>query len=201
MRRSDGIKEREAEARMTIRSQGQKLVEITGDKELIRKFEQLANRDATRISRKVLTKGAAEMRDEIKFQIRPTKTKGHSNKGIKSNIGSRLKKPRKTNEVEALAGVGVGKKTTGARAARNRLFAPHFHLLALGTKDRYTGRISRKVRGGGRITKKTGGKIAYRGRMPADDFVGRAYAARGSKAVGDMVSLMKSEIEATAVQK
>ncbi|MEI8017787.1 MAG: HK97 gp10 family phage protein, partial [Schlesneria sp.] len=106
---------------MTIRSQGRKLAEITGDKELIRKFDQLASRDATRISRKVLTKGANEMRDEIKFQIRPTKTKGHSTRGIKANIGSRLKKVRKTNQVEALAGVGVGKKMKGARAARNRL--------------------------------------------------------------------------------
>ncbi len=186
---------------MTIRSQGQRLIEITGDKELIRKFEQLASRDATRISRKALTKGSGEMRDEIKFQIRPTKTKGHSTRGIKANIGSRLKKIRKTSQVEALAGVGVGKKMKGARAAKARLFAPHFHLLALGSKDRYTGRVSRKVRGGGRITKKTGGAIAYRGRMPADDFVGRAYTARGSKAVAHMITVLKQGIEEAAVGK
>ncbi len=173
------------------------MVSVTGDRELIAKFEALTNRAASRITRKAIGKGAREMRDEIKFQIRATKTPGHSNRGLKASIGSRFKKSRKTNQYEALVGIGVGKKRavgTQASGPKSRHVVPHFHLLALGTKSRYTGHRIVRTKSGVR-KKKTGNPIAYRGRMPGDDFVGRATAARGSKAVGVMLSIMKSEIE------
>ena len=192
-----------------LRAHGQKLLEVSGDRELIAKFEALTNKAANRITRKVLGYGAREIRDEIKFQIRPAKTPGHSNQGLKANIGSKLKKGRGTDRFAAVAGVGVGKRAKGrttvtgpgaAKAARSLGGGPpHFHLNALGSRDRYTGHRTYKTKAGV-VRKSTGNATAYRGRMPADDFVGRAYAARGAKAVGEMVEKMRLEIEREAGQ-
>ena len=188
---------------MSVRSLGQKLIEISGDKELLAKFDRLTNEDANRITRKALNTGSREMRDEIKFQIKPAVTRGHSSRGLKANVGARLKKSRKSNAPEAIAGLGVGKRqkaTVNASGPKARKFSagqPHFHLVALGTRPRWTGSRTRRTKTG-KSKKRTGGAVQYRGRMPADDFVGRAYRARGSKAVGVMVGILRAGIEEAA---
>lgn len=184
---------------------GRQLISVTGDKELLAKFDALTRRQTGSIVRKAVTAGSKEMRDEIKFQIKPAKTKGHSNKGMKANVGLRLKRATGNGQAAALAGVGVGKKrkaalnATGplARALSSR--EPHFHLIALGTKARYTGHRSRRNKSGLQ-RQKTGNPIAYRGRMPADDFVGRAYAARASKVNALMIDIIRKGVEAAVVE-
>lgn len=179
------------------RALGRQVVVLTGDKELLAKFDALKSRVASAVSRKALTAGAGEMRDEIRFQIPPTKTRGHSNRGLKRNIGSRLKRSGKSGQQAAIAGVGVGKTRKQAAKSENRFFAPHFHLLALGTARRYTGhRVKRRK--GGNVRERTSSKVSYRGRMTGDDFVGRAYRARGGKAIGLMIQIMRDGIERAA---
>lgn len=182
------------------------LVQVIGEERLIATLERLANKDANRISRKAINAGSREMRDEIKFQIKPAVTRGHSNRKLKANVGARLKKNRKANTQEAISGLGVGKRKQAAGPVTHRngksvgAGEPHFHLVALGSRPRWTGSRTRRTRTGEMKVKKTGNAVRYRGRMPADDFVGRAYRARGSKAVGVMVETLRSGIEAAAVQ-
>lgn len=173
-------------------------LQLSGEKELAAKLAALSSRDASRITRRAMLAGAKEMRDEIRWQIKPAKTPGHSARGLKASIGARVKKSRRTGDVEAKAGVGVGGgKGGGNMKGKAKNQAPHFHLVALGTRDRWTGHRTRRTKTG-EHRERTGNPIAYRGRMPADDFVGRAYQARGSKAVETVVGLLRSGIEEAA---
>ena len=178
---------------MTVKQLGRQFLEIQGEQELLAKLDALTGREAGRISRKALITGARMMRDAIRDNVPKAKTKGHSGRDLKNAIGARLSKSRKSGQQEAKAGVQVGKrKKSGTKAS-----APHLHLIALGTKQRWTGSRTRRTKRGSTKTS-TGNAVRYRGRMPADDFVKRTHQSRGSAAVAKMISVFAVEIEAAA---
>lgn len=140
---------------------------ITGDKQLDRQLLKLATRDIKRIQRNAVNKALTVISKAIRNQA-PVGT----TRGLKKSIGKRFKRKKRTGEIEAKAGIQVGKKKAKLAAVRGATdssgsgsMAPHAHLVALGTKPRYTKRG------------------AYRGVMPSNDFVDRGYDSSKAQAL------------------
>lgn len=134
---------------------------------------------ANRASRKAIRAGLRVLRDAMR-QSAPVK-KGQ----LRKSIGVRFRKVRRgpnRGVIEAKAGLNVGKKprkkssTPGGEDRPNDAYAPHAHLVALGTRPRWQGvKYGRRSRTTGEFeTDKdelTGNKIKYTGIMPANPFV------------------------------
>jgi hypothetical protein len=100
---------------------------------------------------------------------------------IPGEIGFRsLKRSEASGQLAAKAGLGVGKKKIVGRVVNpGRMLArqPHGHLIAAGTKNRYTGARTWRTKKGGMRKKKTGKPRAFRGRVQANPFIRQAAAA------------------------
>lgn len=143
---------------------------ITGDRELDRQLALLEKRDARRINRVGVNKGLAIIAKAIRRAAPVGKTRA-----LKKDIGKRFARNRRSGEIEAKAGVGVGKKKVNRRGVSGR--ANHSHLVALGTQSRVT---------------KSG---ASRGVMPANDFVTQAFASAQPSAASATLSAIRAGIE------
>lgn len=97
----------------------------TGDEDLDRVLASLERKTGNRVARAALSRALSELVRMIKAEV--------AQKTIKKTIGKRNKKIRRDGEHGAKAGIGVG-------SASRQTYAPHAHLLAMGTADRYTQR-------------------------------------------------------------
>lgn len=159
---------------------------IQGLAQLEQRIKSLPLKVEKRIVRKALNKAAGAMVRGIRKQV----PKGDTKSAAKE-IGKRI--TTKGGQVIAKVGVGVSspkKKKKGEKPKSKSFFGslfgrkhrqisdvskyePHAHLLALGTKARYTGEISKKRRDGSVYVKKTKSGRAYRGFLRPDGFVKR----------------------------
>lgn len=127
---------------------------ITGDRELDRQLEGLRKRDIRSAVTKGINAGMTPIVKEVRLRAPVGKTRM-----LKRSIGKRIMKGQPTDTMQGKIGVNVGKRTKRSRKA-----APHSHLVALGTRPRYT---------------KAG---AYRGIMPQNEFVNQGFAVAESSA-------------------
>lgn len=102
-------------------------VTITGVKEVDAMLKGLSGKAAERISSAALSGGTTVLRREM----RKAAPVGKTGK-LKKSIGSRNEKDKRTGVRSAKAGINVG------RQRKTTIRAPHGHLVALGTNDRYT---------------------------------------------------------------
>lgn len=144
------------------------MTHVTGDRELEQQLLKLARRDTRRVVRNATNKGLTHISKAIRQQAPVGKTKA-----VRKTIGKRFARSRQTGQMEAKAGIDVGKRNRKGTKTR----APHAHLSALGTKERFTQRG------------------ASRGVMPQNDFVTRGFQASQATAAGIMTSELRSGIE------
>lgn len=163
---------------------------ITGDKRLDRKLAALSSKDSRIARRSAVMAALTVIAKGIRTEVPVGETKA-----LKKSIGSRMRKEKRgarKGQTEAKVGVNVGKKKD------NR--APHSHLVALGTKDRWTGTRSWKNKGG-TVTKSTGNPRRYRGKMPTNDFVERGFNKTSSQAMRKCLSQLEKKINEAAKKK
>ncbi len=149
---------------------------ITGDKELDRLLYQMGEKSVRKIARIPLGKGLTVVARAIRREVPAATTAGHKNKRIKQAIGKRNKKNRRKGYHEAKAGIHVGKKKG----------APHAHLLALGTKERFSGKRGVVVRDA---------KVHRKGRVKPNDFVKRGLQNADSEAMKRIEESFHEEFE------
>jgi len=142
---------------------------VTGDKELDAKLASLPNKVQRKIARSALGKAMTLLLKEAKKKA-PVGTTG----ALKSSLGRRFKRITRQGITQAKVGIDVGKRKSGATQS---LTAPHGHLVALGTKQRFT---------------KTG---ASRGRMPADDFFAQAHQSRREAVIDIMEKTIRERLQ------
>lgn len=140
---------------------------LTGDKALEATLAMLGGKAGDRVARNALGAGLSKVAKAMK-QAAPVGKTG----AVKASIGKRNEK-KKTGVMEAKAGINVGKKTK-----IKGKFAPHAHLVALGTKRRQRKTI------GGRFSylKNPTPRQLSTGTMPANSFVRMAYESSRSAA-------------------
>lgn len=152
---------------------------IQGLEQLQRKMKDLPVRVQKKISRKALSRGGTVLVKAIRSETPKGKTKAAA-----KEIGKKIK----TVNGQAVMKVGAG---LGSKTKKSKQSEPHSHLLILGTQPRYTGQRSWKTKGG-RTTRKTGNKKAFRGQMKPDPIVKRG-AAKGSQAAAAEVKRVMAE--------
>lgn len=140
------------------------LLQITGDRKLIRKLERLASRGSRRVSNQAMRKGLTVVTRGIRSEV-PGRLQS-----VRRTVGSRFQRARGQSQKQAKAGLSVGKKRaakTPRRSSRGGvgMSARNVHWWALGTTNRRV--------------KKTGRDA---GRMPASDAVARGYRKTESTA-------------------
>jgi hypothetical protein len=140
---------------------------LTGDKELEATLRTLADKAADRVAKSALGGGLVVTAKAIR-KAAPVGETGN----LKAGIGRRLEKGKRGGAFVAKAGVNVGKRTkaekTAGRLAKQR--APHAHLVALGTKQRFRKTIGGKF---SYIKEPTASQLSS-GAMPKYEFVSTA---------------------------
>jgi len=134
---------------------------LTGDKALDKKLARLADKAATKVSRKAVNQGMTVLAKAMRAAA--------PDKVSKKSIGKRYKKKRTSGVIEAKVGINVGQNLQKQQAlAKDRgEDTPKqsvVHLIALGTDKRQTA------------------KGANRGSIEPNDFVARAYQGAESTA-------------------
>ena len=146
-------------------------VVVTGDKAIDRKLKNVGEKTARKVTRRGVSKGTNVSTREIRKSAPVGKTKK-----VKKGVGQRnLKASEAGGNIEAKAGIGVGKKTK-----KTGKFAPHGHLVALGSKRRKNK------------------KGANRGVMPRNDFVRRAFERTKSRSYDVMRQAIAEGIQKEA---
>lgn len=192
------------------------MVEITGDRLLKATLEQLSTRETRRAARKALTSGTSVLTRALKAAVPAAKTPGHSSRSLQQSIRGRQKRNKRSGIVEAKVGIGVGRRKY-SEAKGNLQRAPHLHLIALGTGERYTGQRTYRVRGqrkmrrkdgttytlgrhasGGRVAARTNSPRHYRGRMHANPFIPQTASRLDRALTTHMADVFVQEIEAAA---
>lgn len=140
---------------------------VTGSDELDRQLEALQVRIVRRATSSGTNAGMTVIARAVRVRAPVGKTKA-----VKKNIGKRLVKGQPTGTLLGKVGVNVGKRS----AAKSRRFAPHGHLVTLGTVDRYTARG------------------AYRGRGPINSFVSQGFAASKNEAGNQVIDKVRESI-------
>lgn len=140
--------------------------EFTGEKELEKILKTMSGRAAERISSAALSGGLTVLRREMR-KAAPVGKTGQ----LKKSIGSRNEKNKRNGIRTAKAGINVG------RTRKTTVRAPHGHLVALGTKERFT---------------KSG---ASRGRVVANGFIQSATSAAQGQLTAAMVKRAKKTLE------
>ncbi len=187
-------------------------IETTGFRELDDALSYLRDKSRVRMGkaalRRMATVTAASIRKFIPTQLRPKELGGTS------GIGSRLVK----GQMLAKAGIGVGKvgrmafrvvnKSSTAKGKLGRslrvgrkgvgISSRNLHWFAIGTKDRYTGTKTYRVKGGTRI-RPTGNARHFTGRIDKNKFGGFVQAgtrASASTALAEAAKTVNRMIEA-----
>lgn len=167
---------------------------VTGFPELDRRLEMLARRDARRIVRNGMNRAMTILHKAMRAAVPPAATKGHGQKRLKAALGKRYKKSRRSGEYEAKVGANVGK--------RRERQAPQWHLLMLGTADRYTGSVTRRSRSRiGRRTfrtvqeESTGNPRRFRGRIRGSEALRTAARAAEASAMQAMRQTVLEQLE------
>lgn len=107
---------------------------MTGVREIDAKLEGLEKKTAKKIARASINAGLGEMRKEIRKRAPTGKTKV-----LKKSIGNRFRKKKRTELMEAVVGINVGKTYGGYTKSGKKKkanVARHGHLVALGTNVR-----------------------------------------------------------------
>lgn len=143
---------------------------VTGDKEIERKLKQLSEKGADRVARNILN---AQLRSLVKAMKAAAPVGPTGN--LKQGLGSRLEKERRTHLQQAKAGIEVGKRSRKKaikrlRAVGRTQYAPHGHLVGLGTEQRARKRIGGRFR----VIQNPTPEQLSTGTMPANDFIRRA---------------------------
>lgn len=142
---------------------------LTGVEELDRILRELETKTGNRIARATLGRGITVLNRIIKNEI--------PHRSIKRSVGRRNKRGR-SGRHEAKSGFGVGK-------AHDKQ-APHAHLLAAGTEDRYTGSSKGSP---------TGNPVQYRGRIVPSRWIQQALAKAPGKVRGEMIKRFRDVLE------
>lgn len=129
------------------------MIRFTGIRSVDRKLSKLETKIGKKVARTAINGGLAFMSREIKK--RTPKKSGV----LKKSIGKRFKKGKQSKTQEAKVGINVGKKKSKPNS-----FAPHGHLVTLGTRRRRS---------------KSG---ANRGRMRPNRFIRQGIRASRSQA-------------------
>ncbi len=193
------------------------VVQISGERVLRATLEQLATKETRRAARKALNSGMSILKRALRAAAPDPETPGHDGKGLRAAINSRHKRNSRSGIVEAKVGIGVG-KSKYSKAKGNQQRAPHLHLIALGTQDRFTGAKTQRRAGARTRTRKdgttyrqgrhapgtvsiiTGNKRMHRGRMYGNPFVSQT-ATRLDRAVTvHMADIFVEEIEKAAAK-
>lgn len=114
---------------------------ITGVASVDRRLALLESKVARRIVRKSTTAGLKVVSDAIRAEIKAAPISPQLKRSLARTVGRRFKKSRKTGQLEAKAGVAVGKKTKPlTRSGRNKggvgIGPRNVHWFVLGTKNR-----------------------------------------------------------------
>lgn len=145
---------------------------VTGQRELIYQLKKIA---AAPIARNALNDGAKILVSAIRQEAPRGKT-GNLRKGI----SERWVRARYDYVGTKKIGVNVARRPTRNEADHVGGYAYHGHLVALGTKPRFT---------------KTG---ASRGVMPSNDFVGRGYRKASATVVSVMTARIRQDLQAAS---
>ena len=173
--------------------------EVTGIEELKDRLNKLAYAGASRASSKGIRAGLKVLEKAQKAAAPVGKTGA-----LKARIGSRFLKSGKGRQrgvQTAKAGINVGRKRTkvGEEAkGRDKAYAPHSHLVALGTQPRWAGIVYGRTKRRGQKSeynpkadkfsdkingKNLKGKARYTGIMPANPFVRVSSQAAEAQAI------------------
>lgn len=161
-------------------------VKVSGVPEVAKVLETIGRTTGAsverRLARGALAAGGKPLKKAIKREV-PTrsryrvvgkrKKRAATTNTLRKSIGFRNNRNRRSGQHEAKAGVNVANTYSARRH-------PHLHLLALGTKRRYTGARTWRNKSGPR-SRRTGKPRQYRGYLEPDSFVARGVAiSRGA---------------------
>ena len=153
---------------------------LTGFGPMMSRLEQLSS---PRIRDRIIKAGLGAGLNRIRTAIRKEAPKGKLG-SIKAAIGRQIKKGKQGGVWFAKAGVNVGLKKGGPKRA------PHGHLVALGTEERFRKHIGGKFKYLDDAAQKNQ-ELLSTGSMPANDFVGRGY----NKAIGKALETLERRVE------
>jgi hypothetical protein len=154
----------------------------TGIAEIDAKLAGLSSKAARRITRKATNAGLKVLTDQIRAEIKAESISPQLRRALLKTVGRRFKRRSGRDEMNAKAGLGVGKKPKPVvRSGKNKggvgLSTRNIHWFALGTKSRFT-KSSRR----------------YSGRIKAVPAVSRAGTKAAPKATQTMRSVALAEI-------
>lgn len=173
---------------------------ITGIPELDRKLRYLSTTVAKKAARSALGMGMTVLAQSTRAMVGPALTPGHSLEEFKRSIRGTQKRERTTGVFQAKEGILVGKR--GAKLRNWQVF----HLLSIGTRDRYTGRKRQRAKLNGKWKwtnqyKNTGNPRRYTGRMRYQTFFRRGFAAGWPTALRVMVNQVAVVIAREAAKR
>lgn len=180
---------------------------LTGVDELRAKLETLAYRGASRASGKAIRAGLKVL-ERVQKQAVPV-----DSGLLRRSINSRFLRKNKQRKgmTTAMSGMNVGRKKPSNKLPQDesvkRLarFAPHGHLVSLGTRERWAGiKYGRRDRATGQFNESmdslTGKPIRYRGVMPENPIFRQASKAAEPAAIAAVAQVLAREIEAEAAK-
>lgn len=129
------------------------LSKVTGVHAVDQQLIKLESKVARRIVRKATNAGLKEVTDAIRSEIKAAPLSPQLRRALLRTVGRRFKKNRRTGQLEAKAGVSVGKKTKPLnRSGRNKggvgIGPRNVHWFILGTQNRT---VKKTRRNSGRI--------------------------------------------------
>ena len=169
---------------------------ITGIPQLDAKLKHLELRVGRKACRSALAKGMTVIARSMRSNVPQAKTPGHSNVGLKRAIKGRQVREKTTGIVSAKVGVNVGSRSGKQSNRRIGTGERVYHLMALGTVDRWTGSKRSGSYRMGRTS--TGNKRMFRGRMKGDQFVTKGFRASEAAALAIMVQAVADVVKKEA---
>lgn len=176
-------------------------VVVTGIPQLDAKLKDIAIRVARKASTAALRAGMTIVAQGIRREVPRAETPGHGTEGLKRSIKGRQTRQRSTGIMTAKVGVKVGASGEEVNAHRWGKEASQqvFHLLALGTKKRYTG--SKGVGYRHRRIVQTGNPRRYTGFVRPNAFVKRGFAGSSGLALTTMLKKADQVIQKEAAKR
>ena len=153
---------------------------LTGFGPMMSRLQQL---ESPRIRDRIIKAGLGAGLNRLRTAIRKEAPKGVHG-GIRKAIGRQIKKGKQGGVWFAKAGVNVGLKKGGP------VRAPHGHLVALGTEERFRKHIGGKFKYLDAAAQNNPEMLST-GIMPANDFVGRGY----NRAIGKALETLERRVE------
>lgn len=152
-------------------------VDLTGDKELMRKLDGLSGNIGRKVLRKAMRAGSTPIKAEAKANVPVGDTEN-----LKDSLGVRMRWYNVTGTMVAVIGPRIRKETTSKRTGKvtEALKGQHGYITEFGTAPRYT---------------KAG---AYRGIGPAQPFMRPAWDKMRKRAEILAVNKLLEEVEKEA---